>query len=502
MDGCVFMVVHRGGGSFRLRLPPVPTIEESPLVTAPKKLPRTIATRRRKNANQPVERLFPEILAAIFTFHSYNQPNFYDCGGPIESGRSYSPNLGWIKVTHVSHPWREVALSCPSLWWNVTCSLGPEWTKRFISRSKSVPIRLDIWAPRRSTWEDRYYLAYANLHRAHTITLCDNVRPDFLCSPAPLLRDLRIHVPEGGGPGSWPSGMLGDHAPKLRAFTEPEFPKDRLSPTIFGAFKRMSGLRTLSLSATRFTDKVDPSLDLTHGNPRTLLPNLHVLDLGDALGTTVAILEGIEWPSSTHVHIKANLDNDAPEKRTPALAQICARLAESDAHSTDLQTLFVLSQRVSGRSVKISHSLSAANPPDEMDSYWDSSKWASAFGAYRRVEHIHVRQGNALGLLQALTSDVTHGQSLSAHEYLFPALVSLGLSGMKNSTTPNIGASTSTTKLSIRTDMCRLLRRAVEMRRVIGRRIHTLYLEEGMVELPWVRELAHLVRVVGVPVDC
>ncbi|EAU82732.1 hypothetical protein CC1G_10637 [Coprinopsis cinerea okayama7 len=50
----------------------------------------------------------------------------------------------WIVVTHVCRRWRLIALECASLWstWSHFC--GPSWLATAISRSKNVPITLEI----------------------------------------------------------------------------------------------------------------------------------------------------------------------------------------------------------------------------------------------------------------------------------------------------------------------------------------------------------------------
>ncbi|KAH9957779.1 hypothetical protein BC827DRAFT_1223123, partial [Russula dissimulans] len=48
--------------------------------------------------------------------------------------------LGWITVTHVSHHWRQVALSNPNLWVDIAFDLGTEWAEEMLERSKPAPI--------------------------------------------------------------------------------------------------------------------------------------------------------------------------------------------------------------------------------------------------------------------------------------------------------------------------------------------------------------------------
>ncbi|KAI0056810.1 hypothetical protein BV25DRAFT_1864177 [Artomyces pyxidatus] len=104
----------------------------------------TCSMRRRRNALASISVLPPEIIAHIFEFHSLNYPPApehpaYDFDGP-DPPTLTQIQLGWITITHVCHHWRQVALEHPSLWNNISFSLGDNWAKEMLARSKSVPI--------------------------------------------------------------------------------------------------------------------------------------------------------------------------------------------------------------------------------------------------------------------------------------------------------------------------------------------------------------------------
>lgn len=72
-----------------------------------------------------------EILSDIFVLvkQSYDtRPGYY-----FKDGR-----LGWIKIiTHVCHPWRDIALRTQTLWANIPV-FNPRWASEMIERSRNI----------------------------------------------------------------------------------------------------------------------------------------------------------------------------------------------------------------------------------------------------------------------------------------------------------------------------------------------------------------------------
>jgi len=87
----------------------------------------------RINQLAPIACLAPEILSEVFV---HCVPTSY---------QELSRNFSWIKVTHVSRYWREVALACPELWTSIIFS-RPNWIPVMLSRAKMAPlvIRTDL----------------------------------------------------------------------------------------------------------------------------------------------------------------------------------------------------------------------------------------------------------------------------------------------------------------------------------------------------------------------
>ena len=90
----------------------------------------------RRNALQPISSLPPEIFAAIFS---------YLCLPGIPSlGGKPARNLARLRVSHVCHQWREIALNQPQLWSHInfnTVSLAG--ATEILVRAKSVPLYME-----------------------------------------------------------------------------------------------------------------------------------------------------------------------------------------------------------------------------------------------------------------------------------------------------------------------------------------------------------------------
>ena len=90
----------------------------------------------RRNALQPISSLPPEIFAAIFS--SLCLP-----GIPSLGGKPYR-NVARLRISHVCHQWREIALNQPLLWSHInfdTVSLAG--ATEILTRAKSVPLYLE-----------------------------------------------------------------------------------------------------------------------------------------------------------------------------------------------------------------------------------------------------------------------------------------------------------------------------------------------------------------------
>ncbi|KAI0275198.1 hypothetical protein BC834DRAFT_36901 [Gloeopeniophorella convolvens] len=96
----------------------------------------TLALKFRRNGLAPISRLPPETIATIFFFLPLvsNSDNF--------SGKR-TP-LPWLRVAHVCHRWREIALSQPRFWSHINfASVSIDGMSEILSRAKKAPLHLD-----------------------------------------------------------------------------------------------------------------------------------------------------------------------------------------------------------------------------------------------------------------------------------------------------------------------------------------------------------------------
>ena len=92
-----------------------------------------------RNALAPISSLPPEVFA-IFSFS-------------CSSGKP-DDNLTQIRLSHVCHQWREIALSQPLLWSHVDfTTLSSAGTAEILARAKSSPLYLEARISSQS-WND------------------------------------------------------------------------------------------------------------------------------------------------------------------------------------------------------------------------------------------------------------------------------------------------------------------------------------------------------------
>ena len=101
------------------------------------------ALKYRRNALSPVSSLHPELFATIFSILCLP-------GTPSQGGKPdhFNPdhNLARLRVSHVCHQWREIALDLPLLWSHVdftSQSLSSVGMVEMLMRAKSSPLCLE-----------------------------------------------------------------------------------------------------------------------------------------------------------------------------------------------------------------------------------------------------------------------------------------------------------------------------------------------------------------------
>lgn len=287
------------------------------------------------NALAPISRLPLETLCTIFSLAT----GTYSCN---ESSGA-APNGGMISVSHVCKHWRNVALSCPTLWSAINFNtLIPECIPEFLSRSQEVPLSIswiikDSYSPHFPTVGDEpadknssLALVLRNqLWRVRSLSLVLHYnREDMVLRrlnvPAPLLESLNIHCTKftelsseayevvhqnlASGklrrldltciPMTWSQVSL-PHLTHLSITGRLHF--DAHSHTNVGllldAISRMPMLESLASQGAL----AHPSVDASTESTQMTLPHLRSLRLTEHVFNCIRILDAMVVPSLNHL---------------------------------------------------------------------------------------------------------------------------------------------------------------------------------------------------------
>lgn len=166
------------------------------------KTTRTLKFRR--NALAPISRLPPETISIIFSFLS--SPREYV---QLFTGEKQDV-LAWLRVSHVCHRWREIALNQPRFWSRIDfTTLTSAGATEVLSRAKMAPLELEADLSCAHWPCDRVVALGQQLssHISHISRL--NITADMadlqtiiggLASPAPTLEWLSLVVDDEGHP--------------------------------------------------------------------------------------------------------------------------------------------------------------------------------------------------------------------------------------------------------------------------------------------------------------
>ncbi|TFY70338.1 hypothetical protein EVG20_g2651 [Dentipellis fragilis] len=277
----------------------------------------TCFVQRQRNALSPTYKLPVEILARVFHFCVLNESPYTL---PETTRLRTAPySLGWIKLTHVCHRWRTVALENPGFWANLSFGIGPRWFEEMLARAKTRPLVFT-----RDKRFDSHYpasLLRPCLPRVQHFAL--SVHPDdlealmdLLTDPMPLLEYFEILVADYK---QWqqimrlPADLFAGQAPRLRYLNlcggfEGQLPplpelvhlelKTLHSTTIgyiFGSFehlysslKNVPNLETLIMERRIAPRETDPAV-FAHG-PRVSLDRLKKVQIVGVAYECVGVL--------------------------------------------------------------------------------------------------------------------------------------------------------------------------------------------------------------------
>jgi hypothetical protein len=241
-----------------------------------KSLEKTALTLKlRRNALVPISRLPPETIAIIFSFLSLPRDHVQ------LSTRGEQYKLAWLRVSHVCHRWREIALNHPRFWSYIDfTTLTLAGATEVLSRSKMAPLELEANFSR-VFWEAARFTALREqlvAHLSHTCRLSITAKSielqkivDQVVTPAPTLEWLSLTVDDkdrlpNGMPArtATPSNLFDGSAPRLSCLYLDHCDIRWTSPLFKGL--RILNIQTSSLSARpelgEWLDAMDEMLKL------------------------------------------------------------------------------------------------------------------------------------------------------------------------------------------------------------------------------------------------
>ncbi|KAG2157769.1 uncharacterized protein EDB93DRAFT_1124539 [Suillus bovinus] len=232
---------------------------------------RMRALRTCRNSFSPISFIPPEILGAIFVHHVQQTQSCY----PLDSRYV----LLWLKVGHICHHWREVALGTPELWATPFLN-SSRVTEEMLMRSKMATLNLRRGLRYRM---EAVQMVLMNIERLQEVsfpflndgtTRCIEEFLDKVSSySAPKLRSLLLEAGSSQTPRiAIPTSFL---APNLRSL-QIKYCDISWSSSI------LTGLTVLSIE--KLSPEYLPTLDELISALRRM-PALHTLELDDALPT-------------------------------------------------------------------------------------------------------------------------------------------------------------------------------------------------------------------------
>ncbi|KAI0044075.1 hypothetical protein FA95DRAFT_1562626 [Auriscalpium vulgare] len=165
---------------------------------------------QRRNALTRIQRALPsELLTHIFACCAASEPCLSD--GEVR--------LGWIKVSHVCHQWRQTALECPRLWASIPLPMGEAWVEEMMARSQRARLSFYDFGYGGLTLTARQVdLLGSVIGRSSSIDLHLNDVTRLaaqLTAAAPHLKTLCLYEISDFG-YTLPVNFLADEAPRLR----------------------------------------------------------------------------------------------------------------------------------------------------------------------------------------------------------------------------------------------------------------------------------------------
>ncbi|KAF8262412.1 hypothetical protein EI94DRAFT_1743694 [Lactarius quietus] len=272
------------------------------------------ALKLRRNALLPVSSLPPEVIATIFSFLRLRVTS------TAHVLREKTEPLEWLRVAHVCHQWREVALDHPLFWNHVDfTTVTSASAAEILARAKKAPLHLVAKVPK-GHWDDDRFNAFEEelqnrvSHISHLNISAGTIDlrsiSEVLTSPAPILEYLSLSNEEYEHkflPSRVfiPNNIFGGSTPRLSCLELHSCNISWKSPLLKG----LKSLEILSLSA-----KMRPSLAIWL-NALDNMPQLERLILHSATPIAPTLPYDVDrtvtLPVLTHLDISGSAINCA-----------------------------------------------------------------------------------------------------------------------------------------------------------------------------------------------
>ena len=334
------------------------------------------ALRHQRNALAPISSLPTEVILTIFSL-MHAPGTSRGTSSHVMQGEE-SDCLAWLRMAHVCHQWREIALNQPLFWSHVNfTTVSPAGAAEILARAKSVPLHLEADVSSRC-WDDARVSTFQKelqdhiSHIRHLDISAEYTQLkrtlDSLTSLAPALEFLSLtreypnrtietqgFIPDTLFDGSTPrlsclelyNCAINWESPLLRGLKRLNInsPFQRPSPLVWlDALGEMPQLETPTLLDASPSAPPDTSRDV---ELTVTLPSLTLFDLSSSVRDCVFALAHLVVPALATLCLTADSyypdGSDARE-----LLPYVSRHADGPQHTKPLQSVFVRSnsQRV------------------------------------------------------------------------------------------------------------------------------------------------------------
>ncbi|KAJ3512158.1 hypothetical protein NMY22_g15416 [Coprinellus aureogranulatus] len=437
-----------------------------------------------QNSLCPAALLPAEILTHIFAIH--RRQHQLEDEGYLNIPKM---TLGWILVTHVCRRWRDVAVSCPTLWSELSF-WKPAFTHIMLQRSRDAPLSVQFHCKNRPSEELQkvFFKVLSQTSRLREVRLyaADEGPMTFASilalfhNPAPCLETFALSD-LSDLPQELPKSFLGGYAPRLRNLT--------LHPSPAHLWK------TLPLGSTSLTklmvrlvdDETRPAFDdfaagLSHmpslvtliifshlplgpisfsqldqyqgGHTSVVLPALESLTLYDDIYSAHGFFSRVKMPRLTSIEMLLRCDTGDADALSPFLAAVEAssggmargnvgafQILEHSPSGPRFTFEFANDSRLEmsliGPAIHLQQSISACHARFDLSTItvlditdttsMDSASWTDVLSRLPKLSHIDFVLSSIDGFVESLKIMPQEEQAGEGTFHHFPALYAISL---------------------------------------------------------------------------